>query len=191
MDIKFTNRLSYKQARLTVMVGFILGALLSLVQIGIDYASEDASINREVQALLQISHDPLSRITYNIDAELAQELIGGLLQSPAVIRARLVDNNDTVLADASRSNASPPFTTTPSRAARSRPAISAVGAATRSGHGVATTRTCAKRTGSPEMSQAAPAIASAASVKGTATRSASRMKRPFVPAASSTRATMR
>ncbi len=102
MDIKFTNRLSYKQARLTVMVGFILGALLSLVQIGIDYASEDASINREVQALLQISHDPLSRITYNIDAELAQELIGGLLQSPAVIRARLVDNNDTVLADASR-----------------------------------------------------------------------------------------
>ena len=72
------------------------------MQIGIDYASEDASINREVQALLQISHDPLSRITYNIDAELAQELIGGLLQSPAVIRARLVDNNDTVLADASR-----------------------------------------------------------------------------------------
>ncbi|ANY86102.1 Signal transduction histidine-protein kinase BarA [Pseudomonas putida] len=102
MDIKFTNRLSYKQARLTVLVGFILGALLSLVQIGIDYASEDASINREVQALLQISHDPLSRITYNIDAELAEELIGGLLQSPAVIRARLVDNNDTVLADASR-----------------------------------------------------------------------------------------
>lgn len=102
MDIKFTNRLSYKQARLTVLVGFILGALLSLVQIGIDYASEDASINREVQALLQISHDPLSRITYNIDAELAEELIGGLLQSPAVIRARLIDNNDTVLADASR-----------------------------------------------------------------------------------------
>ena len=102
MDIKFTNRLSYKQARLTVLVGFILGTLLSLIQIGIDYASEDASINREVQALLQISHDPLSRITYNIDAELAQELIGGLLQSPAVIRARLVDNNDTVLADASR-----------------------------------------------------------------------------------------
>jgi len=102
MDIKFTNRLSYKQARLTVLVGFILGALLSLVQIGIDYASEDASINREVQALLQISHDPLSRITYNIDAELAEELIGGLLQSPAVIRARLVDNNNTVLADARR-----------------------------------------------------------------------------------------
>ncbi|RZI83164.1 MAG: hypothetical protein EOP15_19130, partial [Pseudomonas sp.] len=71
MDIKFTNRLSYKQARLTVLVGFILGTLLSLIQIGIDYASEDASINREVQALLQISHNPASRIAYNIDTELA------------------------------------------------------------------------------------------------------------------------
>nr|WP_314876077.1 response regulator [uncultured Pseudomonas sp.] len=102
MDIKFTNRLSYKQARLTVLVGFILGTLLSLIQIGIDYASEDASINREVQALLQISHNPASRIAYNIDTELAQELTGGLLQSPAVIRARLIDNNDTVLADVQR-----------------------------------------------------------------------------------------
>ncbi|WP_296234254.1 hybrid sensor histidine kinase/response regulator [Pseudomonas sp. UBA4617] len=102
MDIKFTNRLSYKQARLTVLVGFILGTLLSLIQIGIDYASEDASINREVRALLQISHNPASRIAYNIDSELALELTSGLLQSPAVIRARLSDNNGMVLADVER-----------------------------------------------------------------------------------------
>ncbi len=102
MDIKFTNRLSYKQARLTVLVGFILGTLLSLIQIGIDYASEDASINREVRALLKISHNPASRIAYNIDSELALELTSGLLQSPAVIRARLSDNNGMVLADVQR-----------------------------------------------------------------------------------------
>ncbi len=76
--------------------------MLSLIQIGIDYASEDASINREVNALLQISHNPASRIAYNIDSELALELTRGLLQSPAVIRARLIDNNETVLADVER-----------------------------------------------------------------------------------------
>ena len=59
MDIKFTNRLSFKQARLTVLVGFILGTLLSLLQIGIDYASEDASINREIlSCLLYTSPSP-------------------------------------------------------------------------------------------------------------------------------------
>ena len=102
MDIKFTHRLSYKQARLTVLVGFILGTLLSLVQIGIDYASEDASINREILSLLEISHNPASRIAYNIDAELAKELTQGLLRSPAIIGAKLTDNNGTVLANIKR-----------------------------------------------------------------------------------------
>ncbi|MGY2260760.1 response regulator [Pseudomonas sp. SDO55104_S430] len=102
MDIKFTNRLSYKQARLTVLVGFILGTLLSLLQIGIDYASEDASINREILSLLEISHNPASRIAYNIDAELAQELTMGLLRSPAIIGAKLTDNNGNVLANVRR-----------------------------------------------------------------------------------------
>ncbi|MGY2439030.1 response regulator [Pseudomonas sp. SDO52101_S400] len=102
MDIKFTHRLSYKQARLTVLVGFILGTLLSLLQIGIDYASEDASINREILSLLEISHNPASRIAYNIDAELAQELTMGLLRSPAIISVQLTDNNQTVLASVKR-----------------------------------------------------------------------------------------
>ncbi|WQG59921.1 response regulator [Pseudomonas sp. RTB3] len=102
MDIRFAHRLSYKQAKLTVLVGFILGTLLSLGQIGIDYASEDASIDREIRSLLEISHNPASRIAYNIDAELAQELTQGLLRSPAIMGAKLSDNNGVILADVNR-----------------------------------------------------------------------------------------
>lgn len=102
MDIAFTNRLSFKQARLAVVVGFILGTLLSALQIGLDYASEDAAIDREIRSLLEISHNPASRIAYNIDAILAQELTLGLLQSPAVISARLTDNSGMVLASVER-----------------------------------------------------------------------------------------
>src|SRR5476649_822833 len=102
MEIAFTQRLSFKQARLTVLVGFVLGTLLSLVQITLDYASEDASINREIRSLLEISHNPASRIAYNIDAELAQELTLGLLRSPVIIGAQLTDNNGNVLANVQR-----------------------------------------------------------------------------------------
>ena len=98
MDIKLTHRLSFKQARLTVLVGFVLGTLLSLIQIGIDYASENAAINREIQSLLDISHNPASRIAYNLDAELAQELVLGLLRAPAITGAQLSDNDKTILA---------------------------------------------------------------------------------------------
>jgi signal transduction histidine kinase len=102
MDISFIHRLSFKQARLTVLVGFMLGTLLSLGQIAFDYASEDASIDREIRSLLEISHNPASRIAYNIDAELAQELVLGLLHSPAVIGVRIADNNDITLASVER-----------------------------------------------------------------------------------------
>lgn len=102
MDISLTNRLSFKQASLTVLVAFILGTLLSVTQVAIDYASEEASINREIRALLEISHNPAARIAYNIDAELAQELVLGLLRSPAVTRAELIDNSGLVLASVSR-----------------------------------------------------------------------------------------
>ncbi|RMV15635.1 Phosphoenolpyruvate synthase [Pseudomonas savastanoi] len=102
MDISLKNRLSFKQARLAVLIGFALGTLLSLFQIAIDYASEDASINREIKSLLEIIQNPASRIAYNIDSELAQELTLGLLRSPAVVSARLTDNNDAVLASVER-----------------------------------------------------------------------------------------
>ncbi|MFJ3481777.1 ATP-binding protein [Pseudomonas sp. NPDC090202] len=109
MDIAITHRLSFKQARLTVLIGFVLGTLLSLIQIAIDYASEDASIDREIRSLLQISHNPASRIAYNIDAELAQELTSGLLHSPAVVGARLTDNNGVLLAAVARPMAESPY----------------------------------------------------------------------------------
>ena len=81
-----------------MLVGFILGTILSVVQIGIDYASENAAINREIQSLLDISHNPASRIAYNLDSELAQELVMGLLRSPAITGATISDNDKNVLA---------------------------------------------------------------------------------------------
>ncbi|SDH36726.1 Signal transduction histidine kinase [Pseudomonas flavescens] len=105
MEIPLTQRLSFKQAGLTVLVAFILGTLLSLVQIGLDYASEDAAINREIHALMDISHNPAARIAYNIDAELAQELVAGLQRSPAVIGARIVDGDGETLADTTQAPA--------------------------------------------------------------------------------------
>lgn len=102
MDIPFTQRLSFKQAAWTVVVAFILGMLLSVIRIGFDYASENATIDREMQALLKTSYNPAARIAYNIDAELAQELVRGLLRSPAVIRAEITDNNNGLLAIATR-----------------------------------------------------------------------------------------
>ncbi|SEQ50633.1 HAMP domain-containing protein [Azotobacter beijerinckii] len=102
MNIAPTNRLSYKQASLAVLAAFLLGTLLSLAKIGVDYASQSASIEREINSLQQISLNPAARIAYNIDAELAQELLLGLLRSPAVIGAEIIGSDHRPLASVSR-----------------------------------------------------------------------------------------
>lgn len=106
MDISLTHRLSYKQAKLTVLAAFILGTLLSLIQVGLDYASEDESIDREIHSLMEISNSTAARIAYNLDAELAQELALGLLHSPAVMRAEIIDSSSLILAAVDRPAAS-------------------------------------------------------------------------------------
>ena len=63
-------------------------------------------------------------------------------------------SSSTERASPSRSIVARPLTTTPARAARESPDISAIGAARISGHGVATTNTASARTGSPETVQA-------------------------------------
>tara|TARA_R110000868_G_scaffold42938_8_gene144890 strand:- start:4851 stop:7199 length:2349 start_codon:yes stop_codon:yes gene_type:complete len=102
MDIRLTNRLSFKQTRLGVLAAFTLGTVLGLIQVMVDYHSEDAAIDEAVQAQINVSLGPASRIAYNIDAELALELVNGLLQASPVIRAEIIDNNGIALASVSR-----------------------------------------------------------------------------------------
>ncbi|GGJ79054.1 hybrid sensor histidine kinase/response regulator [Pseudomonas matsuisoli] len=102
MEIPRQQRLSFKQAGVTVLVAFLLGVLLSVIQVGIDYASEDAAINHEIDTLLKITHTPAARIAYNIDDELAQELVLGLIRSPAVLKAEMLDHNGIPLASTAR-----------------------------------------------------------------------------------------
>ena len=74
---------------------------------------------------------------------------------PSVTVPVLSSNTDRALP--SRSIVAAPLTTTPARAQRERPELSAIGAARMSGHGVATTNTASARTGSPDKAQARPA----------------------------------
>ncbi|WP_426416853.1 response regulator [Aestuariirhabdus sp. LZHN29] len=102
MNIRLSDRLSYKQARNTVILAFLLGTALSVAQISIDYLNEKQSIDSQVKAIIDITHNPASRIAYNIDSELAQELVSGLLESPIIISAEIVDNTRTTLAFSKR-----------------------------------------------------------------------------------------
>jgi signal transduction histidine kinase/ActR/RegA family two-component response regulator len=87
----------------------VLGLILNIVQITLDYFAAQKSMNEEVQALIEISHSPASQIAYNIDVRLAEELLDGLLRHPATVDARIVDSDGSTMAAASESSPVSPY----------------------------------------------------------------------------------
>ena len=75
MTTPFKKRLSYRLTRDTVLIAMVLGLILNIVQVTLDYFSARESMVQEIQALIEISHSPASQIAYNIDIRLAEELL--------------------------------------------------------------------------------------------------------------------
>ncbi|MFO8140634.1 MAG: ATP-binding protein [Marinobacter sp.] len=98
------KRLSYRLTRDTVLVAMALGLALNLVQITLDYFSASNAMEHDIQALLEISNSPASRIAHNIDVRLADELLDGLLRHPANVDARILDSDGQTLSAASQSS---------------------------------------------------------------------------------------
>lgn len=109
MSKGFKHRLSYRLTRDTVLVAMILGLVLNVVQITLDYFSAKESMENEIHALIDISNSPASQIAYNIDVRLAEELLDGLLRHPATIDARITDNDDETMAASSKSSPESPY----------------------------------------------------------------------------------
>ena len=98
MPIRFRDRLSYKQARNTVIIAFLLGLFLSLFQVYSDYQAQDRQIDENIETLIAITRTPAARIAYNIDRELASELVLGLIESPTIIQAEILEPSGISLA---------------------------------------------------------------------------------------------
>lgn len=98
----FKNRLSYRLTRNTVLLAMVVGFVLNLIQVTVEYHSTGAYMDQDIEALMDISHSPASQIAYNIDTRLADELLNGMLRHPAVIDARILDSRNRTLSAASR-----------------------------------------------------------------------------------------
>lgn len=105
----FRNRLSYRLTRNTVLIAMALGLALNVVQITLDYFSAREAMSADIEALMEISHNPAAQIAYNIDVRLAGELLDGLLHHPATIDARIVEDEDDVMAAASKDASESPY----------------------------------------------------------------------------------
>ena len=95
-----SDRISFKLARLTVVIALTVGLFLSLGQAVLDYEAEEQQLQARVAGLLEVSRDAATHSVEVIDPRLAQKVAEGFLASSFVAEARIVDEKGELLASA-------------------------------------------------------------------------------------------
>ena len=105
-SIPLRKSLSYKQAKSSVIVAFIIGIVLSSVQIGLDYFSQQQQVRSEVSDVLTTAHRAAFHAAYNLDESSAAQITQGLVSNQPIVEAKITDNFGSILgyADSDISN---------------------------------------------------------------------------------------
>lgn len=100
--IPLHHRLSFRQARNTVLLTVVLGLFLSVGQILADYTKLRGRTDTLVEQVLNISRDSAAEAAYVFDKPLAERVVGGLFEYKPIIEAEVRDDFGAVLAAAKR-----------------------------------------------------------------------------------------
>jgi len=109
VKINVPQRLSVRLTWYTVLWALILGLIINLFQVTIDYFNASREMDADIQALMEISHSPASQIAYNLDTRLAEELLEGLLRHPAIVKASIAGPTGAIMADSRRELPASPY----------------------------------------------------------------------------------
>ena len=80
MTVHIRDRISFKLARIGVILAFVVGLVLSCFQLYRDYQEEGDNLNAIVTRILTVAEPPASRAVHILDEDLAAEVVNGLLE---------------------------------------------------------------------------------------------------------------
>jgi len=103
MDKKQIKKsLASRLTRMSITVAFIVGLILSVSQVYLDYREEGVSIDSIVTKILKVAERPAMTAVHILNEELAREVVAGLLEYEFIIYAKLSDDLNLTLADSKK-----------------------------------------------------------------------------------------
>jgi signal transduction histidine kinase len=102
MYIRFQHRIAFRQARNTILVAFLLGTILSIIQIGYDLIRERQQMNITITSMIEMLRKSASQAVFDIDAALAESVIDGLFEYEPIRDVQVVDEFQVMLAHRQR-----------------------------------------------------------------------------------------
>ncbi len=91
------KRLSYRQAKFTVIVALLLGLIFSGIQIAIDISHSRESMDDKVQQVIYLVEESAVQAAYNIDKDLAERVVKGLINHAYIHFAQIRLDDNSVL----------------------------------------------------------------------------------------------
>ena len=98
MKIPVSRRISFRLALRSVLIALVLGLAFSVVQLVTDYSEQSKQLGRTIDNMLSAAEKPAMIAAFQLDAELAREVINGLFAYEFVVNARIEDEfSDTLV----------------------------------------------------------------------------------------------
>ncbi len=94
----FFEGISFRLAKVGVVLALLVGILMSAVQIYIDYQSQIHLVDAMINRVIKVSTPPAERAVYTLDSELAEEVVTGLMQYEFIVEVALKDELGGVVA---------------------------------------------------------------------------------------------
>ena len=98
MSIEFFQKIAFRLTRITVIIAFILGILISLGQVLLDFKKQQTMLDQAADEIFHVSKDTAYRIAYQLDENYAHELLDGLKKYQILQAAKLLDDRQNPLA---------------------------------------------------------------------------------------------
>lgn len=110
MKVRFRDGLPYKQAKITFIIAFFLGLLMSAALLYLDLRREMADVEVRMKNVGNMLSRSAGQAMKNSDTTLAADMADGLLQARVLSRVRLFDVENNLLAESKNTPSKKTFT---------------------------------------------------------------------------------
>ncbi|MDN3639612.1 EAL domain-containing protein [Simiduia curdlanivorans] len=94
--------ISFRLAKVGVILAFILGLAMSSVQLYLDLKGHEESLESLIQRVIEVTTPPAARAVHTLDDDLSLEVVNGLLAYDFVYEVTIADELGSVLATGSK-----------------------------------------------------------------------------------------
>jgi len=98
MKILFHQRVVYRQAMMTLIIAFLLGFIMSAIQIGTDLVKVKKHIDSTILQIINMHRESATQAIFLLDKNSAKAVVKGLFEYHSIRQAKITDEFGTVLA---------------------------------------------------------------------------------------------